>query len=195
MRILYGDQSTRETSQRSWPSATSTVPWWGSLAGPRSVCRHRPLLDVSMSLRRPRLGTAVTGLLVVVAACSPGTGVRPDPGSATTSTLPPTTSTTTTTPPSRYGGTVVVGVGDAGSPRTLNPFLDGPDAAVLDLIGPAIFARGWIAHPVTDCRLPTSLRAFRRWATVSSSTTATARWRSLQSCRVARLGRWDADLG
>ncbi len=102
-----------------------------------------------MSLRRPRLGTAVTGLLVVVAACSPGTGVRPDPGSATTSTLPPTTSTTTTTPPSRYGGTVVVGVGDAGSPRTLNPFLDGPDAAVLDLIGPAIFARGWIAHPVT----------------------------------------------
>ena len=98
---------------------------------------------------RSAIGITVAGILIVVAGCSAGSGVRPDPQSATTSTEPPTTTTRATTIPSRYGGTVVVGVGDAGSPRTLNPFLDGPDAGVLDLIGPALFARGWIADAQT----------------------------------------------
>jgi len=88
-------------------------------------------------------------LLLVLAGCALSPGVGPDPGAATSSTPPPTTTTTTTTTPSRYGGTAVIGIGDAGSPRTLNPFLDGPDVAVLEIIGPAVFARGWIADPVT----------------------------------------------
>jgi len=93
---------------------------------------------------------AVVGLLVI--GCATGTGVRPEPDTATSSTLPASTTlpaSSTTTEPSRYGGTAVVGVGEGASPRTLNPFLEGPDLAVLDLVGPALFARGWIADPAT----------------------------------------------
>ena len=93
-----------------------------------------------------------------MAACAPGDGVRPQADAATTSTAGRTT-TTTTTPPSAYGGTVVIAVGEGGSPRTLNPFLDGPDTAVLDLIGPAVFARGYDVDPATLQVVPNVLES------------------------------------
>jgi len=127
-------------------------------------------------------------LLLVFAGCALSPGVGPDPGAATSSTPPPTTTTTTTTTPSRYGGTAVIGIGDAGSPRTLNPFLDGPDVAVLEIIGPAVFARGWIADPVTGLGVAEVLEAVPSLANglvvdngdgtieVTASTRTEARW-------------------
>lgn len=101
----------------------------------------------------------LVGLVVLLGACAPGPGVRPETGGATTSTTAPPTTTTTTTLPSAYGGTAVIGLGQGGSPRTLNPFLDGPDLAVLDEISPAIAARGWIADPETGEPVPEILEA------------------------------------
>ena len=100
--------------------------------------------------RRARRLGRVVAVAVVVAGCATATGVRPE--SFTTTTAPAATTVpeaTTTTKPSPYGGTVVIGVGEGSSPRTLNPLLEGPDLAVLDLISPALFARGWIADPAT----------------------------------------------
>lgn len=99
-------------------------------------------------------------LTLVLAGCATSAGVRPEPTTTVatavvTTTIPPTT----TTAPSLYGGTAVIGVGEGASPRTLNPFLDGPDLAVLDLIGPAMFARGWIADPDTGREIPEILEA------------------------------------
>ena len=48
----------------------------------------------------------------------------------------------------------MVGVGDYGAPRTLNPFLDGPDTAILDLIAPAVFATGYDIDPETRQPVP-----------------------------------------
>ncbi len=104
-----------------------------------------------------RLGWAVV-VAIVAAGCATSTGVRPE--SVTTTTIAATTTlpdTTTTTEPSPYGGTVVIGVGEGSSPRTLNPFLEGPDLAVLDLICPAVCARGWIADPATGDAVPVVL--------------------------------------
>ena len=93
---------------------------------------------------------------LVAGACASAPGIRPDPAAATTSTPAPT-STATSVVASAYGGTVVVAVGDGGSPRSLNPFLDGPDTAVLDLIGPAVFARGYDIDPITMELVPNVL--------------------------------------
>ena len=84
-------------------------------------------------------------------SCAPAPGVNPS-----STTLPETT--TTFEPgevvepdgPSR----VVVGIGDHGAPRTLNPFLDGPDTAVLDLMAPAVFATGYDIDPDTRQPVP-----------------------------------------
>ncbi|MBI5157134.1 MAG: hypothetical protein HZA58_03870 [Acidimicrobiia bacterium] len=106
-----------------------------------------------------RLGR-VTTVAIIAAGCATSTGVKP--GDITTTT-PATTTTiaepTTTTEPSPYGGTAVIGVGDGSSPRTLNPFLEGPDLALLDLMSPALFARGWVADPVTGVPVPVVLDA------------------------------------
>ncbi|MFH1104530.1 MAG: ABC transporter substrate-binding protein [Actinomycetota bacterium] len=111
-------------------------------------------------MRRLRLELALaSGIAVALAACATGAGVAPDPSSATTSTSPPVTITSTTAPVSAYGGTVVVGVGEGGSPRTLNPFLDGADTAVLDLIAPAVFAKGYDVDPVTMGLVPNVLQS------------------------------------
>lgn len=53
----------------------------------------------------------------------------------------------------------MVGVGIGGSPRTLNPLLDGPDTEVLDLIAPAVFAVGYRVDPVTLDLVPHVLEA------------------------------------
>ena len=92
-------------------------------------------------MTRARPWLALTALLL--GACASASGIRPDPEAATTSTSVAPATTSTTVPVSDYGGTVVIGVGGGGSPRTLNPFLDGPDTAVLDLIAPAVFAKGY----------------------------------------------------
>lgn len=94
-------------------------------------------------------GGSALAVVLVVGACATGEGIRPEvttTGPSTTTTTQSTT-TTGTAPPSAYGGTVVIGIGDAPSPLGLNPFLGGPDLAVLDTIGAALFARGWIADP------------------------------------------------
>ncbi len=101
----------------------------------------------------------VVVLAVALAACAGTRGVDPDPAAGVTTTAPPSTTTTTAQPPSRYGGTVVIGIADLGSPRTLNPLLDGPDTAVLDLIGPAVFARGYDVEPTTRAIVPDVLAA------------------------------------
>lgn len=107
-----------------------------------------------MSSTRPLWLLAAMSL--VAGACASAPGIRPDPAAATTSTPAPT-STATSVVASAYGGTVVVAVGDGGSPRSLNPFLDGPDTAVLDLIGPAVFARGYDIDPITMELVPNVL--------------------------------------
>jgi ABC-type transport system substrate-binding protein len=104
---------------------------------------------------RPRLVVVLLG--VVVAACASASGIRPPEGAETTSTSRPTT--TTTTPASPGGGTVVVGIGEDAAPRTLNPFLDGPDTSVLDLLSPALFARGYDIDPTTFELVPNVLAA------------------------------------
>lgn len=98
-------------------------------------------------------------MALVVAGCATSTGVRPEAIATTTPSPPPTSvvEPTTTTEPSPYGGTALIGLGDGSSPRTLNPFLEGPDLAVLDLLGPALFARGWIADPETGAAVPSVL--------------------------------------
>ncbi len=98
--------------------------------------------------------------LVVVlgaSACVGAQGVEPAPpttGAATTigSVGDPVTSTTARS--SAYGGTLVVGIADGGAPRTLNPFLEGTDAAVLDLLAPALFVQGYDVDPETGSRIP-----------------------------------------
>lgn len=105
-----------------------------------------------------RRGLVLVAGSLVVAACAPGPGIRPGPDAATATTSSAPT-TTTTLAPEPDGGTVVIGLDEGGSPRTLNPFLEGPDLAVLDTISPAIAARGWIADPVTGAPIPEALVA------------------------------------
>lgn len=111
------------------------------------------------SVRRARLLYVVAVWATVLAACAGSRGVAPADGV----TVPPSTTSTTvasvTTPVSAYGGTVVVGVADGGSPRGLNPFLESPDTGVLDLIAPAVFAQAYDIDPVTGERIPDALEA------------------------------------
>lgn len=99
-----------------------------------------------------RVSVFVLGL--VVSACAGKAGVAPVTESVapTSTSVPAATSTTAT--PSAYGGTVVVGIADGGAPRTLNPFLEGPDAAVLDLVAPALFAQAFDIDPEGRTRVP-----------------------------------------
>lgn len=94
---------------------------------------------------------------IVFAACATGTGIQPGTTVDTVPAEPSTTVTTTASTP--YGGTVVVGVGTGGSPRSLNPLLDGPDTAMLDLIAPAVFAIGYRVDPATFELVPHVLEA------------------------------------
>lgn len=88
-----------------------------------------------------RLAAAV-GLLAL--GCAPAAGVLP----STITTTAPTTAPSTA-PEAETEAEVVVGLGAWGGPRTLNPLLDGPDTAVLDVIAPAVFATGYGVDPET----------------------------------------------
>ena len=95
-----------------------------------------------------RLSVALAAV-VVAGACASSGGVEAPPTTAPL-TVPTTTATPTTAQTaSVYGGEAVVGLAGHGSPRSLNPLLDGPDATLLDLIAPAVFATGWEVDPVT----------------------------------------------
>ena len=87
--------------------------------------------------------TAVT-LSLIALACSPGGGVPPD-----ASVTPVTDGSTSTSTPVILDRAhdIVIGIGTLGAPRTLNPLLDGPDVAVLDLIAPAVFATAYDVDP------------------------------------------------
>jgi len=93
----------------------------------------------------------VVVLCLAVWSCAPAPGVAP----AGTTTVPVTSTTvpTATTSGGRISR-VAVGVGSHAAPRTLNPFLDGPDTAILDLIGPAFFAAGYDIDPETRQPVP-----------------------------------------
>lgn len=109
------------------------------------------------STRRPASGVRLAVVVLLLAACSTGPGVAPDFGATTSTTGAGPSTTLSTLAPSRYGGTIVVGVGIGGSPRTLNPLLEGPDTAVLDLIAPAVFALGYRIDPLTGLAVPHAL--------------------------------------
>jgi ABC-type transport system substrate-binding protein len=112
-------------------------------------------------LRRARLAGAIVTWAMVAAACAGSEGIAPGDviRTSTTSATSTTSSGATVAPQSIYGGTVVVGVADGGSPRGLNPFLEGPDSPVLDLLVPAVFAQGFDTDPVTGERIPDALAA------------------------------------
>ena len=78
----------------------------------------------------------------VVAGCAPGPGVAPPPP-ADPATLPAVGE------PGSDDAVVVVGIVGHPAPRTLNPLLEGPDVAVLDLLAPALFAQGYRIDPET----------------------------------------------
>ena len=98
-------------------------------------------------MHRSRRLMVVGAAVLVVAACAPVGGIPPSTTEAAS-----TTTTATVAQPQRRG--VVVGLGTVGSPRTLNPLLDGPDTAVLDLLAPAMFATGWRPDPATQEPVP-----------------------------------------
>jgi ABC-type transport system substrate-binding protein len=62
-----------------------------------------------------------------------------------------------TAEPGGNDATVVVGIAGHAAPRTLNPFLEGPDVAVLDLLAPALFAQGYRIDPETLAPVPVVL--------------------------------------
>jgi peptide/nickel transport system substrate-binding protein len=93
--------------------------------------------------RPPHLARLGLALSVVSLACAPGTGVSP---------APPTESPVTAgiTEPADPGPTaVIVGIGGAPAPRTLNPLLDSADVAVLDRVAAAAYTTGFGVAPVS----------------------------------------------
>ena len=110
------------------------------------------------ALQRARIPTIVLTAAVWLTACVGAQGVSPTTSApAPTTTSQPATETTGVTnsaPSSVYGGTLVVGVADGGAPRSLNPFLEGADSRVLDMLIPALFAQGYDIDPETDTRVP-----------------------------------------
>ena len=94
--------------------------------------------------RMARLVATSVALSTVALACAGG-GVGPADGYVPTTRAP---ATTTTAPPT-LDPDVVIGIASAGAPRTLNPLLDSPDTAVLDIIAPAVFASAYDVDPVT----------------------------------------------
>lgn len=111
------------------------------------------------SVRRVRVLCLVAVWATVLAACAGSSGVTPGEQTTVPTTTTSTTSATVSTPVSAYGGTVVVGVADGGSPRGLNPFLESPDTGVLELIGPAVFAQAFDTDPITGLRVPDALES------------------------------------
>jgi len=83
-------------------------------------------------------------------SCAPAPGVAP----SSTTTEPFSASTLAPGDSADEILEVVVGIGDHGAPRTLNPFLDGPDTAILDLMAPAVFATGYDIDPETRQPVP-----------------------------------------
>ncbi|MBU1226929.1 MAG: hypothetical protein KJ698_06950 [Actinobacteria bacterium] len=94
-------------------------------------------------------------LAMAVWSCAPAPGIVPS--STTTEAISPTT--TSVGAPAEGATELVVGVGDHAAPRTLNPFLDGPDTAVLDLLAPAFFATGYDIDPATRQPVPDVLES------------------------------------
>jgi len=96
--------------------------------------------------------TAALGLSACVGA--QGVGPATSLPVPTTSSVPTaeTIEDTTSIPSSVYGGILVVGIADGGAPRTLNPFLEGSDTRVLDMLIPALFAQGYEIDPATGAR-------------------------------------------
>jgi ABC-type transport system substrate-binding protein len=109
-------------------------------------------------MRRARQAGAIVVWAMVASACAGANGVVPE-ATVPTTVAPTTTIVPTDAPASAYGGTVVVGIADGGAPRGLNPFLEGPDSPVLDLLVPALFAQGFDTDPVTGRRLADALEA------------------------------------
>jgi ABC-type transport system substrate-binding protein len=93
--------------------------------------------------RTAALLAAAAGM--VAGACAPAPGVTP----SSTTTQPPVEVTIVPGGSESDGSEVTVGIADYPAPRTLNPFLDGPDTAALGLIAPALFATGYDIDPVT----------------------------------------------
>ena len=93
-----------------------------------------------------------------------GVGPTTSPLAPTTTSRPTseTTDSTDSGPSSIYGGTLVVGLADGGVPRSLNPFLEGADSRVLDMLIPALFAQGYDIDPETGSRVPNALVASLR---------------------------------
>ena len=96
-----------------------------------------------------RIVAAAAALSTLALACA-GNGVDPSTGYVPTTRAP----STSTTAAAALEPEIVVGVATAGAPRTLNPLLDTPDTAVLDIIGPAVFASAYDVDPVTYELIP-----------------------------------------
>ena len=112
-------------------------------------------------MNRPgRPGVLAVAVALALGACAGQGGVPATQPITTVAITPPsTTAPPTTAPRGLYGGEAVVGLAGLGSPRTLNPLLDGPDTALLDLLAPAVFATGWSVDPVTGAPVGDVLEA------------------------------------
>ncbi len=102
-------------------------------------------------------GALLRGLVlaaVLIAGCAPDPGIAPSGDAGPATTVPGDTELPVAPEDS---GTVVVGIGTAGPPRTLNPLLDGPDTAVLDVVSPAVQARGYRIDGTTMDPVPVLL--------------------------------------
>ncbi len=100
-------------------------------------------------IARPVTVAAAAALLG--AACASAIGIDPQP-----TTLATTTSTTApgTISGDGYGGTAVIGLGEVGSPRTLNPLLAGTDTETLDVVRRAVGATAYRVDPVSGALVP-----------------------------------------
>lgn len=110
-----------------------------------------------MSSPWSRRALATVAIVVVASACAGAAGVQPAASQPTAPVVANPETTTGTIISSLYGGTVVVGLADEASPRSLNPLIEGPDAQVLDLLAPALFPRGYSFDPATGGRVPDAL--------------------------------------
>ena len=106
--------------------------------------------------RRAYITALPVAAALIVAACAGARGVSPTEQSipATTAATDVVPGTTAVVHQSAYGGTVVVGFADGGAPRSLNPFIESPDAPVLDMLAPALFAQAYDVDPQTGGRVP-----------------------------------------
>ena len=118
-------------------------------------------------------------LSLALVGCAVGGGLGPTDGPASTS------ATAGTAPPA---APVVVGLGGFGSPRTLNPLLDGADTAVLDVIGAAVFASAFGVDGETRELVPEVVAEIP--TTANGGVVAQADGTRLVTYRVAPTARW-----